>query len=158
MASNVFEAANDTMKKGHEELIGTVYDALPQALLDVYTIQRELKRLDNLRVGLVGDLANGRTVRSLAYLLSMYSGIKFYFVAPDVVRMQVRLLSACLLKGRSTYCDVGIKSVSHCCSSTAGVFQGLILDVDAFGQWSTQTGGRDIPCALLHWHGISVYS
>ncbi len=60
-----------------------------QALLDVYTIQRELGRLDNLRVGLVGDLANGRTVRSLAYLLSMYSGIKFYFVAPDVVRMQV---------------------------------------------------------------------
>ena len=61
-----------------------------QALLDVYTIQRELGRLDNLRVGLVGDLANGRTVRSLAYLLSMYSSIKFYFVAPDVVRMQVR--------------------------------------------------------------------
>ena len=60
-----------------------------QALLDVYTIQREVGRLDNLRVGLVGDLANGRTARSLAYLLSMYSGIKFYFVAPDVVRMQV---------------------------------------------------------------------
>ena len=62
----------------------------PQALLDVYTIQREVGRLDNLRVGLIGDLANGRTVRSLAYLLSMYSGIKFYFVAPDVVRMQAR--------------------------------------------------------------------
>ncbi|BDA43342.1 Aspartate carbamoyltransferase, chloroplastic [Coccomyxa sp. Obi] len=59
-----------------------------QALLDVYTIQREIGRLDNLRIGLVGDLANGRTVRSLAYLLSMYKGIKFYFVAPDVVRMQ----------------------------------------------------------------------
>ncbi|CAL8468676.1 g8216 [Coccomyxa elongata] len=59
-----------------------------QALLDVYTIQREIGRLDNLRIGLVGDLANGRTVRSLAYLLSMYEGIKFYFVAPDVVRMQ----------------------------------------------------------------------
>ena len=59
-----------------------------QALLDVYTIQREVGRLDNLRVGLIGDLANGRTVRSLAYLLSMYSGIRFYFVAPDVVRMQ----------------------------------------------------------------------
>lgn len=64
-----------------------------QALLDVYTIQREIGRLDNLRIGLVGDLANGRTVRSLAYLLSMYEGIKFYFVAPDVVRMQARLRS-----------------------------------------------------------------
>ena len=72
----------------HSALVS--YDMLcTQALLDVYTIQRELGRLDNLRVGLVGDLANGRTVRSLAYLLSMYSGIKFYFVAPDVVRMQV---------------------------------------------------------------------
>jgi hypothetical protein len=69
-----------------------------QALLDVYTIQREIGRLNNLRIGLVGDLANGRTVRSLAYLLSMYQGIKFYFVAPDVVRMQAgpgRILSHC---------------------------------------------------------------
>lgn len=65
-----------------------------QALLDVYTIQREIGRLDNLRIGLVGDLANGRTVRSLAYLLSMYEGIKFYFVAPDVVRMQACPFSA----------------------------------------------------------------
>lgn len=45
-----------------------------QALLDVYTIQKEIGRLNNIRVGLVGDLANGRTVRSLAYLLSMYGG------------------------------------------------------------------------------------
>lgn len=63
----------------------------------MYTIQREIGRLDNLRIGLVGDLANGRTVRSLAYLLSMYEGIKFYFVAPDVVRMQVRLLLSTVL-------------------------------------------------------------
>jgi aspartate carbamoyltransferase catalytic subunit len=35
-----------------------------QALLDVYTIQREIGRLDNIRIGMVGDLANGRTVRS----------------------------------------------------------------------------------------------
>ena len=58
-----------------------------QALLDVYTIQRELGHLDNVRIGLVGDLANGRTARSLAYLLSMYQGVKLYFVAPEVVRM-----------------------------------------------------------------------
>lgn len=48
-----------------------------QALLDVYTIQREVGRLENIRIGLVGDLANGRTVRSLAYLLSMYPGMTF---------------------------------------------------------------------------------
>ena len=60
-----------------------------QALLDVYTIQREIGRLDNFRIGMVGDLANGRTVRSLAYVLSMYDNVKMYFVAPDVVRMKI---------------------------------------------------------------------
>ena len=59
-----------------------------QALLDVYTIQREIGRLDNFTIGMVGDLANGRTVRSLAYVLSMFKGVKMYFVAPDVVRMK----------------------------------------------------------------------
>lgn len=59
-----------------------------QALLDVYTIQREIGRLEHFHIGLVGDLANGRTVRSLAYVLSMYPGVKMFFVAPDVVRMK----------------------------------------------------------------------
>lgn len=59
-----------------------------QALLDVYTIQREIGRLDDIKVGLVGDLANGRTVRSLAYLLAKYNNVKLYFVAPDVVKMK----------------------------------------------------------------------
>src|SRR4029077_13539635 len=34
-----------------------------QALLDLYTIRAELSRIDGVRVALVGDLANGRTVR-----------------------------------------------------------------------------------------------
>jgi len=59
-----------------------------QALLDTFTIQREIGRLDEISVALVGDLANGRTVRSLCYLLAKYEGIKIYFVAPDVVRMK----------------------------------------------------------------------
>jgi aspartate carbamoyltransferase catalytic subunit len=64
-----------------------------QALLDVYTIQREIGRLDNFSIGMVGDLANGRTVRSLAYVLSMYDNVKMYFVAPDVVRMKPDITS-----------------------------------------------------------------
>lgn len=59
-----------------------------QALLDVYTIKREIGRLRDFKIGMIGDLANGRTVRSLAYLLSMYPGVKMYFVAPGVVRMK----------------------------------------------------------------------
>ena len=77
----------------------------------MYTIQREVGRLDNLRVGLVGDLANGRTARSLAYLLSMYSGIKFYFVAPDVVRMQV--CSHSILHTRTVQCHAVLHYAAH---------------------------------------------
>ena len=59
-----------------------------QALLDVYTIRDELGRLDGVRVAMVGDLANGRTVRSLAYLLARYREIRITFVAPPQVAMR----------------------------------------------------------------------
>ncbi|TMF76363.1 MAG: aspartate carbamoyltransferase [Chloroflexi bacterium] len=58
-----------------------------QALLDLYTIRDELGRIDTVRVAMVGDLANGRTVRSLTYLLSKFKEIKFWFVAPPQVAM-----------------------------------------------------------------------
>jgi aspartate carbamoyltransferase catalytic subunit len=59
-----------------------------QALLDLYTIRDELSRIDGVRVAMVGDLANGRTVRSLAYLLSKYRDVKLWFVAPPQVAMR----------------------------------------------------------------------
>lgn len=59
-----------------------------QALLDLYTIRDELGRIDGVRVAMVGDLANGRTVRSLAYLLSKFKEIKLWFVAPPQVAMR----------------------------------------------------------------------
>jgi aspartate carbamoyltransferase catalytic subunit len=58
-----------------------------QTLLDVYTIYRELGRLDNLKIVMVGDLASGRTVRSLCYLLGKFSGISITFVSPDNLRI-----------------------------------------------------------------------
>jgi aspartate carbamoyltransferase catalytic subunit len=58
-----------------------------QALLDLYTINKELGRVDGLRIAMVGDLANGRTVRSLSYLLSKYEGVELVFVAPPAVAM-----------------------------------------------------------------------
>ncbi|RID80145.1 hypothetical protein BRARA_A02828 [Brassica rapa] len=59
-----------------------------QALLDVYTIQSEIGKLDGISVDLVGDLANGRTVRSLAYLLAKFKDVKIYFVSPEIVKMK----------------------------------------------------------------------
>lgn len=54
-----------------------------QALLDVYTIWRELGRLDNITVSFVGDLRYGRTVRSLCYLLAKFDNIKIRFISPE---------------------------------------------------------------------------
>ena len=58
-----------------------------QALLDVYTIYREFKRLNNLKIAVVGDLASGRTVRSLCYLLGKFEDIEIIFVSPDNLRV-----------------------------------------------------------------------
>src|SRR5467141_2424708 len=59
-----------------------------QALLDLYTIRDELGHIDGIRIAMVGDLANGRTVRSLAYLLSKFRDIRICFVAPPQVAMR----------------------------------------------------------------------
>ncbi|HZT95323.1 MAG TPA: aspartate carbamoyltransferase [Chloroflexota bacterium] len=59
-----------------------------QALLDLYTIVKELGHIDGITIAVVGDLANGRTVRSLCYLLAKYRDVRILMVAPDVVRMR----------------------------------------------------------------------
>ena len=58
-----------------------------QALLDLYTIKKELGRLDHLRIGLAGDLRNSRTAHSLAGLLSRFSGNELVLIAPPGLRM-----------------------------------------------------------------------
>lgn len=58
-----------------------------QALLDLYTIKKELGRLDHLRVGLVGDLRHGRTARSLATLLTRFPGNELVLVSPADLRL-----------------------------------------------------------------------
>ena len=63
-----------------------------QALLDLYTIHKEIGSIDGLKVAMVGDLAQGRTVRSLAYLLSKFKDIKMYFVAPPLLKMKEDIL------------------------------------------------------------------
>jgi aspartate carbamoyltransferase catalytic subunit len=58
-----------------------------QALLDLYTINNELGRMDDLKVAMVGDLKYGRTVHSLSYLLAHRDDIKLYFVSPTQLPM-----------------------------------------------------------------------
>ncbi|HJV45535.1 MAG TPA: aspartate carbamoyltransferase [Bacillota bacterium] len=56
-----------------------------QALLDIYTIKKELGRVDDLHIGMIGDLTNGRTVHSLSYLLANFKNITIYYTAPENV-------------------------------------------------------------------------
>lgn len=53
-----------------------------QALLDMYTIEKELGRCDNLKVVIGGDLKHGRTARSLSYLLAKFPSNSISFVSP----------------------------------------------------------------------------
>ncbi len=58
-----------------------------QALLDLYTIQRELGKIDGIHIAFVGDLKHGRTIRSLSYLLGNFSDIIIDFVSPEGLRV-----------------------------------------------------------------------
>ncbi|MCW4005384.1 MAG: aspartate carbamoyltransferase [Candidatus Bathyarchaeota archaeon] len=62
-----------------------------QALIDLYTIQKERGRIDGLKIALVGDLRYGRTVHSLAYALSFYD-IKLTLVSPESLKMRREVL------------------------------------------------------------------
>ncbi|KAI3769150.1 hypothetical protein L6452_00250 [Arctium lappa] len=86
-----------------------------QALLDVYTIEREIGKLDGIKVGLVGDLANGRTVRSLAYLLAKYNDVKVYFVSPEVVKMKEDIKEYLTSKGVEWEESADLKEVASRC-------------------------------------------
>ena len=58
-----------------------------QTLTDLVTIRKEKGRLDNMVVGMCGDLKFGRTVHSLIKALSRYQGIKFILISPKELKV-----------------------------------------------------------------------
>lgn len=62
-----------------------------QALLDLYTIKREIGKIDGLSIALLGDLRYGRTVHSLAYALALYD-TTLYLVSPESLRIRREVL------------------------------------------------------------------
>jgi aspartate carbamoyltransferase catalytic subunit len=69
-----------------------------QALLDIYTIHKEVGPLKNLVVSMVGDLKNGRTVHALVELLSLFR-TRLYFVSPNTLRMPEEIIFHLKQKG-----------------------------------------------------------
>lgn len=70
-----------------------------QGLLDIFTIQEKLKRIDDLSIAINGDLINNRAARSLAYLLSKFVGVRIYFVSPPAQKMKRDVLDHLAEKG-----------------------------------------------------------
>jgi len=82
-----------------------------QTLLDLYTIQKVKGKLDNLHIGLLGDLKYGRTVHSLTTALSHFNPT-FYFIAPPALQMPQTYLDELEEKGIKVVIEKDLTKVS----------------------------------------------
>ncbi len=75
-----------------------------QALLDLYTIQKELRHhgrdgVDGLRIALIGDLKFGRTVHSLCKLLTLFGNITVKLISPQALSMPGEIVEQMRMAG-----------------------------------------------------------
>lgn len=77
-----------------------------QTLTDLLTIKREKGRLDNLTIGLCGDLMFGRTVHSLIKAMSRYEGIRFVLISPDELKLPEYIRTEVIEKNNIPYEEV----------------------------------------------------
>jgi aspartate carbamoyltransferase catalytic subunit len=117
-----------------------------QALLDIYTLQRSFEKyggIEGKNVVFVGDLKRGRTVRSLAYLLTHYPDVKQYFVAPPQLQVEADILGQ-LDEAGVTY---------EVCTD----FEPVIPEADAIymtriqDEWDTKKGESDTIDTSKYW-------
>ncbi len=77
-----------------------------QTLTDLYTIRSRFGRLDNLKIGICGDLKYGRTTHSLVKAMSRYSNNEFVFVSPEELRMPEYICKELDHSGAAKYTEV----------------------------------------------------
>ena len=77
-----------------------------QTLGDLFTISESKGRIDNLKVGFVGDLKFGRTVHSLIMALTKYKNIELFLVSPDELRIPEYVRTQIIEKNNMTYTEV----------------------------------------------------
>ncbi len=84
-----------------------------QALLDLFTIFEERQTIDGSTVAMVGDLKYGRTVHSLAKMLTLYQGVTIVCIAPEEVQMPEPLVAELRAKNctviQTRHLDDGIR-------------------------------------------------
>lgn len=76
-----------------------------QTLTDILTIKREKGRLDNITIGLCGDLKFGRTVHSLIQAMCRYKNVKFVLISPDELRLPDYIVQDVLVKNSVEYIE-----------------------------------------------------
>ncbi len=76
-----------------------------QTLTDLLTIACEKNRLDNLTIGLCGDLKFGRTVHSLITAMVRYKNIKFVLISPDELKVPEYIKEEVLDKNNIEYIE-----------------------------------------------------
>ncbi len=76
-----------------------------QTLTDLLTISSEKGRLDNLTIGLCGDLKFGRTVHSLITAMSRYKNIKFILISPEELKLPEYVKEEILDKNNIQYIE-----------------------------------------------------
>ena len=76
-----------------------------QTLADLFTIQREKGRLNDLTVGFCGDLKYGRTVHSLITALSRYTGIRLVLISPEELRVPSYIKNEVIRKNCMDYAE-----------------------------------------------------
>ncbi|MBE7033852.1 MAG: aspartate carbamoyltransferase [Ruminococcaceae bacterium] len=76
-----------------------------QTLTDLLTIKREVGRLDNLTIGLCGDLKFGRTVHSLIQAMVRYKNVKFIMISPKELKLPEYLIEEVLLKNKIEFVE-----------------------------------------------------
>ena len=77
-----------------------------QTLTDLLTIKSLKGRLDNLTIGLCGDLKFGRTVHSLISALIRYANVKFVFISPEELKIPDYIREDVLLKNNIEFKEV----------------------------------------------------
>ncbi len=70
-----------------------------QALLDVYTIREHRKTLDGVKVAILGDLLNGRTIHSLLRLVSLYENVKVYGLSKECFALPQEYIEMLKIRG-----------------------------------------------------------
>jgi len=90
-----------------------------QGLLDLYTMQKELGRLDNFTIAMVGDLKYGRVPHAQCHLLSHFTGVSYIFVAPEALQMPEEIVDMLKNKGCEVKLTDDLESIMNDCDVLA---------------------------------------